>query len=72
MLEAKTPPPEMTPPGIGITWIKHFWSKRLTIGPGEKIISSIERSKSGGEAVGVHFLVFLFSVYLSMYILSIY
>ena len=59
----KTPP---LSPGKIISRLKCFRSKRLTTGPEKKVVSLIEKRKSGGEAVGVN--LFSFSVYLLIYI----
>ena len=70
----RTPPPptlQTTPLANGIYRLKHFRSKRLTTGPDEKSVSSIERSKSGGEAVCLS-LFCLFVLYLSINVNFIY
>ena len=69
--EAQMPPPPAKndiPFGNGISQLKCFRSKRPTTGPGENIVSSIERRKIRGEAVDVDFFFCLsINVHFSIY-----
>ena len=57
-------------PGNVITRFKHFQRKRLTTGPGEKSMSSIERRESGGDAVGVNlFCIFVFCLSINVHLI---
>ena len=71
-LEEKSPPPPLKNlHGNGISHLKRFQIKRQAAGPGEKMVSSIVRSKTEVRRLVYIILYFFLSIYQCIFFISI-